>query len=365
MVPVQKFGCSIRLSVSHSPRARSITTSWHSQVVFPDAQELLSALSSMKVENSKADLTFSTGGVTVVSVNASSTFQTSVFLSRKLFERYTVSDQVTQVSLELSTLVFTLKMFISADAGVGIVMQYPGPDQELIVKSNNFNSSNNVVDLSLNNTQYQNERYLPTLFARIETLVFSGSANLLENMGDSMTSTIFSDRELFREAVEDLERVGSKVARLELRDRPPQMTLSSASPDIEVFVDIPVHQLTGFTCSLPSVEHRYNLKHLLAALSASPNKRGETHHAEQHHIGIYVDAQGMMKVTHMWTSSRERQVARDDENGSVDETSDLGTEKMVATMFFLMSLADEDDGDEARAAVRGMDAEVSIQSSRM
>ena len=58
-------------------------------------------------------------------------------------------------------------------------------------------------------------------------------------------------------------------------------------------------------------------------------------------------------------------MARDDENGSVDETSDLGTEKMVATMFFLMSLADEDDGDEARAAVRGMDAEVSIQSSRM
>ena len=136
----------------------------------------------MKVESSKADLTFSTGGVTVVSVNASFTFQTSVFLSRKLFERYTVSDQVTQVSLELSTLVFTLKMFISADAGVGIVMQYPGPNQELIVKSNNFNSSNNVVDLSLNNTQYQNERYLPTLFARIETLVFSGSANLLENM---------------------------------------------------------------------------------------------------------------------------------------------------------------------------------------
>lgn len=244
-----------------------------------------------------------------------------------------------------------------------------------MVRSNNVSTSTEndttSIDLSMH-TQYQNEKFLPTLFASIETAgVFGGSANLLEHMGDTMVATVFSDRgQLFREAVEDLG-VGSKVARLELRDRPAQMTLSAAAPDIEMFVDVPVHELTGFTCSLASVEYRYNLKHLLTALSASPNKRGsgEVYVAEEHHTGLYVDAQGMMKVTHMW-STRERQqlheVGGGEEGG--DETGLVGKqERMVATMFFLMSLADEDDGDEARAAMRGigMDGEASIQSSRM
>jgi hypothetical protein len=159
------------------------------------------------------------------------------------------------------------------------------------------------------------------------------------------------------------------VARVELRDRPAQLTLSSASPDIEVFVDVPVHGLTGFTCALPSIEHRYNLKHLVVALSASPTKRGEPSAADQeHHTGIYIDAQGMMKVTHMW-STRERRNAVDDElAGSVDETGvQAKQEKMVATIFFLVPLAEDGDGDgdDRGAAIRNMNMEASIQSSRM
>jgi hypothetical protein len=207
------------------------------QVVFPDAQELLSALASIKADSNKglADFTFSEGGFTVLSVNRACSFQTSVFLSRKLFEQYRMATDVCQLSLDLGTLLFTLRLFISADADVGVVMQYPGPNQELIVKSNNHSSpSDPSIDPSAN-TQYQNEKFLPTLFARIETAsTFGGSANLIEHMGDTMTSTIFSDNgQMFREAVEDLN-VGSKVARVELRDRPPQLTLSSASPDVEV-----------------------------------------------------------------------------------------------------------------------------------
>jgi hypothetical protein len=345
------------------------------QVVFPDAQELLSALASIKVDSNKglADFTFSEGGFTVLSVNTACSFQTSVFLSRKLFEQYRMAEDVCQMSLELGTLIFTLRLFISADADVGIVMQYPGPNQELIVKSNNHSSPPHPSDPSIEpsmNTQYQNEKFLPTLFARIETAsAFGGSANLIEHMGDTMTSTIFSDNGLmFRESVEDLS-VGSKVARVELRDRPAQLTLSSASPDIEVFVDVPVHGLTGFTCALPSIEHRYNLKHLVVALSASPTKRGEPSAADQeHHTGIYIDAQGMMKVTHMW-STRERRNAVDDElAGSVDETGvQAKQEKMVATIFFLVPLAEDGDGDgdDRGAAIRNMNMEASIQSSRM
>ncbi len=346
------------------------------QVVFPDAQELLSALASIKADSNKglADFTFSEGGFTILSVNTACSFQTSVFLSRKLFEQYRMAEDVCQMSLELGTLLFTLRLFISADADVGIVMQYPGPNQELIVKSNNHSSpsrpsdpSNPSIEQSMS-TQYQNEKFLPTLFARIETAsTFGGSANLIEHMGDTMTSTIFSDNgQMFREAVEDLS-VGSKVARVELRDRPAQLTLSSASPDIEVFVDVPVHELTGFTCALPSIEHRYNLKHLVVALSASPNKHGEPSTADQeHHTGIYIDAQGMMKVTHMW-STRERRYAVEDEHaGSVDETGvQAKQEKMVATIFFLVPLAEDGDGDDGGAAIRNMNMEASIQSSRM
>lgn len=330
---------------------------------------------SIKADSNKtlADLTFSESGLTVISVNTACTFQTSVFLSRKLFEQYTLEKDVCQLALELGTLVFMLRLFISADADVGIVMQYPGPNQELIVKSNNLSSSSDArVDLT-QNTQYQNEKFLPTLFARIETASIvgggGGSVNLLEHMGDTMTTTIFSDKgQLFRESVEDLS-VGSKVARVELRDRPAQMTLSSAQPDIEVFVDVPVHELTGFTCFLPSIEHRYILKHLVLALSASPNKRGEASSSEQeHHTGIYVDAQGMMKVTHMWSTRERRHAGSEECAGSVDETGAQGRQdSMVATIFFLVPLADEDDGGGAGAAIRGMgmNGEASIQSSRM
>ncbi len=338
------------------------------QVVFPDAQELMSALASIKADGNKglADFTFSEGGFTVLSVNTACSFQTSVFLSRKLFEQYRMATDVCQVSLELGMLLFTLRLFISADPDVGIVMQYPGPNQELVVKSNNQSSpSAPSIDPSMN-TQYQNEKFLPTLFARIETAsTFGGSANLMEHMGDTMTSTIFSDRgQIFRETVEDLS-VGSKVARVELRDRPAQLTVSSASPDVEVFVDVPVQDLTGFTCMLPYIDHRYNLKHLVVALSASPNRRGEPSSADQeHHTGIYIDAQGMMKVTHMW-STRERRYMIDDEHaGSVDETGvQAKQETMVATIFFLVPLAE--DGDDAGAGIRNMNMEASIQSSRM
>lgn len=157
--------------------------------MFPDAQELLSALASIKVDSNKglADFTFSEGGFTVLSVNTACSFQTSVFLSRKLFEQYRMAEDVCQMSLELGTLIFTLRLFISADADVGIVMQYPGPNQELIVKSNNHSSPPHPSDPSIEpsmNTQYQNEKFLPTLFARIETAsAFGGSANLIEHMG--------------------------------------------------------------------------------------------------------------------------------------------------------------------------------------
>ena len=76
----------------------------------------------------------------------------------------------------------------------------------------------------------------------------------------------------------------------------------------------------------------------------------------------------MMKVTHMW-STRERRNAVDDElAGSVDETGvQAKQEKMVATIFFLVPLAEDGDGDgdDRGAAIRNMNMEASIQSSRM
>ena len=71
-----------------------------------------------------------------------------------------------------------------------------------------------------------------------------------------------------------------------------------------------------------------------------------------------------MKVTHMW-STRERRYMIDDEHaGSVDETGvQAKQETMVATIFFLVPLAE--DGDDAGAGIRNMNMEACIQSSRM
>lgn len=62
-----------------------MTTVHDIDVVFPDANELLSTLQSIKPDAKvTADFTFSEGGVSVHWINKAKNFQSSIFLGKKV-----------------------------------------------------------------------------------------------------------------------------------------------------------------------------------------------------------------------------------------------------------------------------------------
>ena len=219
--------------------------------------------------------------------------------------------------MEVTTLLDMLRIFIASDVG-GLQMQYPGEHQELILKS------------TIHEDHIQEDQHLlPTVFSKIETLAFADSANLSEYIQEPC-STIFSDRgSIFKDAIDDVHVAGNTVL-LEMKDPPPQLTLSSVTPDIEVYVDVPIQSLTGFVCTSPLIYHRYDTKYVVRAFSVSPNRKLDAGYDTEHHCGISIDPQGLMKVVHMWKSLRQK--INEGEN----------SDSMVVTQFLIMPKVDED-----------------------
>lgn len=257
----------------------------------------------------------------------------------QLFERYWLQPQVEQVefTIEITSLLDMLKIFIASDVG-GIQMQYPGEHQELVLKS----------ILHEHDTCTQEEQQLlPTVFSKIETLAFAASTNLSEYMNEPC-STIFSDKGyIFKDAVEDLS-VGGSTVLVEMKDHPPQFTLYSVNPDIEVYIDVPMESLTGFSCTSPLVDFSYDTKNIVRAFSVSPNRKLDLGYDAEHHCGITIDPHGLMKVVHMWKSLRHKREQQHDEVASVNENESSESEphSMVVTQFLIMPKADVENSDQ-------------------
>ena len=261
----------------------------------------------------------------------------------QLFERYALPSGKEQVefTVDVTTLLDMLRIFIASDVG-GLHMQYPGEHQELLLKS--------VIH---QDHGQEDQHLLPTVFSKIETLAFADSANLSEYLQEPC-STIFSNRgSIFKDSVDGVHVAGNTVL-IEMKDHPPQLTLSSVTPDIEVYVDVPIQSLTGFTCTSPVIHHAYDTKYVVRAFSVSPNRKVDAGYDSEHHCGISIDPQGLIKVVHMWKSVR----------GNVTTTPDTqeqggDSQSMVVTQFLILPKADEggsehhqhhhDDGVSSRA----------------
>lgn len=269
----------------------------------------------------------------------------------QLFEQYSLPCDREQVefTVEVTTLLDMLRIFIASDVG-GLQMQYPGEHQELILKS--------VMHQHHVSSTQEDQHLLPTVFSKIETVAFADSTNLSEYLQEPC-STIFSDRgSIFKDAIDDL-RVAGNIMLVEMKDHPPQLTLSSVSPEIEVYVDVPMHSLTGFVCTSPVLDYRYDTKYVTRAFSVSPNRKLDVAYDTEHHCGISIDPQGLMKVVHMWKSMRYKSEQHMEEEASVNENSqDSEPHSMVVTQFLIMPKADIDDDDDegVRESVHHLEA---------
>ena len=263
--------------------------------------------------------------------------------SMQLFDRYQWT-ALTEFTIEVKTLLDVLKIFIAIDVG-GIQMQYPGPNQELILKS----YIQQQHDTRVSQGPTQEASLLPTAFAKIETLVYTASTNLL-NYFQEPSSSILCSGSILKDAIEDLD-VGGKDVLIEMKDHPQQLTLSSVTPDIEVYVDVPIESLASFSCISPTVESRYSLKYLVNALSASPGTKApsEQHGSDNHLCKVAIDSEGLMKVTHMW-----KMAPGDISRGEPERTGEEGSKQtMVVTQYVILPMAvmeeDEQDAMSSRA----------------
>jgi hypothetical protein len=261
----------------------------------------------------------------------------------QLFDRYQWTG-LTEFTIEVKTLLDVLKIFIAIDVG-GIQMQYPGPNQELMLKSYIHQQHDTMVSQG----PTQEASLLPTAFAKIETLVYTASTNLL-NYFQEPSSSILCSGSTLKDAIEDLD-VGGKDVLIEMKDHPQQLTLSSVTTDIEVYVDVPIESLTSFNCILPIVESRYSLKYLVNALSVSPGtKPSEQYGSDGHLCKVAIDAEGLMKVTHMWKMAPGDIARREQE----DTGEDGSKQTMVVTQYVILPMAVMEEEEQDAMSSRAM-----------
>ncbi|WPT12392.1 hypothetical protein PSENEW3_00003531 [Picochlorum sp. SENEW3] len=304
----------------------------HIDAVFPDAQELLTTLNSIKPDAKvTADIAFTEDGLTVHWINKSKSLQSGIFLGKKLFEQYSLTS-VVEFTVDVITLLSVLKVFIASDVGA-IHMEYPGPNREFILKSS--------IRQSGSSAPTQDEYLLPTAYAKIETMAYASSANLLEYFNEP-SSSILGKGSIFKDAIEDVT-MASKDVLVEMKDRPQQLTFSSVSPEIEVYVDVPVDSLSAFACETPIVEARYNKKYLLNAFSVSPGNTAELG-PDSHLCKVAIDPEGLMKVTHMW-KMMPRNIAEQSTMGG--DVHDESKQVMVVTQYVILPMIDGVDDNES------------------
>lgn len=252
-------------------------------------------------------------------------------LYAQLFEQYSLTS-VVEFTVDVTTLLSVLKVFIASDVGA-IHMEYPGPSNEFVLKSS--------IRQSGSSAPTQDEYLLPTAYAKIETMAYASSANLLEYFNEP-SSSILGKGSIFKDAIEDVT-MASKDVLVEMKDRPQQLTFSSVSPEIEVYVDVPVDSLSSFACQTRIVEARYNKKYLLNAFSVSPGNTAELG-PDSHLCKVAIDPEGLMKVTHMWKMMPRNVAEQSSMGGDLHEES---KQVMVVTQYVILPMIDGVDDNES------------------
>ncbi|KAA6417208.1 MAG: hypothetical protein FRX49_12806 [Trebouxia sp. A1-2] len=209
----------------------------------------------------------------------SKTLQSSIFLRPQMFSEYQCSGGVRVFGLQFNHLMDTLQVF--ASSGHELVLKYPNANMQLECQQ-----PNHIMPSCLSALVPLGMRSPPPPQA---------PHNLLTGVkAPAAFGTIGS---LLKETIEDLEwtAIGSNNSTVEVRmQRQPCRLSFTAQAAGSLQIDFPVGDLGGFSCAEAQVCFSYKYKNLRTALSNIPQKDATGVSSK-----VSIDAQGLMKITHM------------------------------------------------------------------
>lgn len=185
---------------------------------------------------------------------------------------------------------------------------------------------------------------LPMCYAMVETMEPPIQKIQMSDYFSDPVASCMAVGSLFREAIEDMDYAGKMVG-VEMKRDVQQLTVSSQSTDIEIYVDIPRHKMLEFSCVDEIVETKYNKNFFKTAMTVMARSHAEATGAEPHLCKIAIDPEGMMKVTHLCMFVLDTNNDDDQGDHGSSNTQGLGgaRESMVVTQFFLLPMAEVDE----------------------
>ncbi|CAG9460849.1 unnamed protein product [Pedinophyceae sp. YPF-701] len=218
-------------------------------------------------------------GIKVIFEDDAKAMQGWAFFKPHVFSTFECPGPSRTLGVRIQQLIDVLKVFAcSPDAELRL--RYPGPNAELLLEQ----------------TDDAGDAGRMCTYARVSTEE-AGAPRSFEEFFDAASESHFLvPGALLREAMEDLEWVGSEVA-VEMDDRAQRVVLSGSheAGAGSLAVEIPREKMVAFRCATGGVRRSYNYKHLQGALCNTPTFR----EAPEVSTGVSVDRRGMMKVTHL------------------------------------------------------------------
>lgn len=257
-----------------------VTPSQHTQASMkvPNVRVLVQMLQAIKCTGKQyCTVLMGPEGLSVRWEIDSKTLQSSIFLRPEMFSDYQCSGGVRVFGLQFNHLMDTLQVF--ASSGHELVLKYPNGNMQLECQMNEGGEGSIV-----------------NMYAQLDSQEMPIPKDLSDYWQDP-SSYFLIPGSFLKETIEDLEwtAIGSNNSTVEvLIQRQPRKLSFTAQAAGSLQVDFPVGDLGGFSCAEAEVRFSYKYKNLRTALSNISQKDATGVNSK-----VSIDAQGLMKITHM------------------------------------------------------------------
>ena len=135
----------------------------------------------------------------------------------------------------------------------------------------------------------------PSIFARISTRERCPFFDLLDHFTEP-SSHFIAPAAILKEAVYDLDWTQAEAV-LQMRRDPQSLYLRSSNNRVSLDIELPVEELTTFSCAVPLLKWEYRRRHLRTIFAHVGAGRGDRRlHMQDVTTKVSVDAHGLMRV---------------------------------------------------------------------